>query len=240
MLEYCFKAQSARKEIMEKSSYTTRALTSSSLLNHVNINLPSISEQNRIVGVLETWDGTIEKLVEKIGVKKDIKKGLMQDLLTGKTRLPRFRDKWPDVKFGFFFSERSERGVAGLPLLSIPSDRGVIYQSDSNKKDTSNSDKSKYLRICRGDIGYNTMRMWQGRSALSQMEGLVSPAYTILAPRKDVDSRYFAYLFKTPRIINFFFQKSQGLVSDTWQCRYKDLALIRYRIPSYKEQIGNC
>lgn len=205
-------------------------------IKKLRFTLPEIPEQKRIVSVLETWDKAIKNLTKKIETKKKVKKGLTQNLLTGKIRLVGFKDKWTEPKFGELFSERNERGVAGLPLLSITADRGVIYQSDSNKKDTSNADKSKYLRICPGDIGYNTMRMWQGRNSLSKIEGLVSPAYTILKPNAEVDSRYFAYLFKTPKVINYFFQKSQGLVSDTWQCRYKDFAIIRCRVPSYREQ----
>lgn len=56
--------------------------------------LPSFSEQNRIVSVLETWDKAIEKLSKKLEIKKQIKKGLMQDLLTGKKRLMGFSDDW--------------------------------------------------------------------------------------------------------------------------------------------------
>lgn len=98
--KYCFKTQYARQEIKEKSSYTTRALTSGSLLNYVKLLLPPLPEQNRIVAVLETWDHAIEKLKRKIEIKKEIKKGLMQELLTGKTRLPGFSNSWASKKLG--------------------------------------------------------------------------------------------------------------------------------------------
>jgi type I restriction enzyme S subunit len=62
--------------------------------------LPPLSEQNRIVSVLETWDSGIEKLEQKIAIKKEIKKGLMQELLAGKKRLPGFSDKWEKVQIG--------------------------------------------------------------------------------------------------------------------------------------------
>jgi type I restriction enzyme S subunit len=61
---------------------------------------PSLPEQNRIVSVLETWDRSIEKLSKKIEIKKQIKKGLMQDLLTGKKQLTGFKDKWETVELG--------------------------------------------------------------------------------------------------------------------------------------------
>jgi len=61
---------------------------------------PPLPEQNRIVVVLETWDRAIEKLSRKIELKKQIKKGLMQELLTGKTRLPGFTGGWEAVNLG--------------------------------------------------------------------------------------------------------------------------------------------
>jgi type I restriction enzyme S subunit len=135
------------------------------------------------------------------------------------------------------FSERNERNNDGLSLLSI-GQNGVYPQENSIKKDTSNSDKSKYKRICVGDIGYNTMRMWQGRSALSDLEGIVSPAYTIVIPEDDADSIFFSYLFKTPKLINLFWRNSQGLVSDTLNCKYKDFAIVKAILPKRGEQIA--
>lgn len=65
-----------------------------------DVYLPPLPEQNRIVSVLETWDKSIEKLSKKIQIKKQIKKGLMQDLLTGKKRVKGFNDKWEIKKLG--------------------------------------------------------------------------------------------------------------------------------------------
>ncbi|MCX6753246.1 MAG: restriction endonuclease subunit S [Candidatus Nomurabacteria bacterium] len=72
---------------------------------------PSLSEQNRIVSVLETWDISIKKFAQKIESKKQIKKGLMQDLLTGKKRLGGFSEKWETVELG----DVSKMGSGGTP-----------------------------------------------------------------------------------------------------------------------------
>jgi type I restriction enzyme S subunit len=66
---------------------------------NVLVNLPLVGEQNRIAKVLEIWDEVIEKLGRKIEVKGRIKKGLMRELLTGKTRLSGFSGKWETVAF---------------------------------------------------------------------------------------------------------------------------------------------
>ena len=59
------------------------------------------------------------------------------------------------------------------------------------------------------------MRMWQGASGRSPYEGIVSPAYTVVKPIGDIDTQFFAYMFKKKEIIHLFEINSQGLTSDT-------------------------
>jgi type I restriction enzyme, S subunit len=99
LFSYLFskKFQDNISNMLVGSSYP--AINSSDIEN-LKINLPPLPEQNRIVSVLETWDKSIENLNKKIELKKQIKKGLMQDLLTGKKRLVGFKDKWEVVTLG--------------------------------------------------------------------------------------------------------------------------------------------
>ena len=198
--------------------------------------VPPLEEQQKIVEILSTWDEAIEKqskLIEKLELRK---RGIMQCLLTGRTRLPGFTTPWKKVKLGDIFTERNETKQEHLPLLSIAAEKGVILQSESDKKDTSNEDKSKYKRICPNDIGYNTMRMWQGRSALSSIEGIVSPAYTIVTPKENIDTLFISEIIKLPRVIYDFWTHSQGLVGDTLNCKFHDFKQITVLIPSITEQ----
>ena len=200
------------------------------------IAIPSLSEQIVIEKYIQLWDTAIEKQSELIEQLKLRKRVLMQQLLTGKKRLPGFKGKWKEVKLGSIFDERNETNRCELPLLSITGDKGVINQSDSDKRDISNEDKSKYKRICPGDIGYNTMRMWQGRSALSNIEGIVSPAYTIVTPRESINVKFMSMLIQQPRVVYDFWTHSQGLVSDTLNCKYPDFCQVKVRIPIKDEQ----
>lgn len=200
------------------------------------IAVPPLAEQRKIAEVLGVWDEAIEKqarLIEKLALRK---RGLMQRLLSAKLRLPGFSEPWKTHKLQELFTERNETNRTDLPLLSITGDRGVILQTESEKRDTSNDDKSKYKRIAKGDIGYNTMRMWQGRSALSGLEGIVSPAYTIVVPNTDVDGYYMSVLFKQPRLIYDFWTHSQGLVGDTLNCKYRDFGQVHICCPPLAEQ----
>lgn len=235
---YCFKPATIRREIIRRGQGAVRGNIGQKDLQKVEIILPSVNEQRRIAEILETWDKYIENIDKKLELKKSIKKELTRQLASGRLRLPGFDSTWQEKKLGELFRERKEVGYDDLPLLSITSGREVTYQRHSNKKDTSNKDKSKYKRILPNDIGYNTMRMWQGRSALSKTEGIISPAYTVVTPiAQKADPVFFSYLFRTERMKYLFFQKSQGIVSDTWNCKFKDFAAVVYQIPEYEEQV---
>lgn len=207
-------------------------------LGKFRIPLPSITEQRAMAGLLSTWDSAIQKTEKMIVATARKKAGLIAELLTGRRRLGRYRNEWRRLPLGGLFKERVENGRADLPLLSITREEGVVLRNDTNRRDTSNEDKSKYLRICPGDIGYNTMRMWQGVSALSRHDGIVSPAYTICIPGVEIDGKFASYLFKLPELVHLFYRYSQGLTSDTWNLKFHHFAAIRVRIPDMDEQIA--
>ncbi len=119
---------------------------------------------------------------------------------------------------------------------------GIVPQEESNRKNNSNSNKSKYLRVVPGDIAYNTMRMWEGRSAHVGIEGLVSPAYTVCKPTAGINSLFFSYYFKTEPLIGQFRRYSQGLVKDTLNLKYEAFSRIQVASPSPPEQqkIAEC
>lgn len=233
--KFCFRSYLLRKQIIKFGQGAIRSNIGQGDLSKVKIPIPPLPEQIAIADCLSTWDKAIELQNKLIDDKQNRKDALAQQLLCGKQRLPGFTEEWKEFKLGDLFAERNEVKTINLSLLSIGQD-GVYPQTDSNKRDISNSDKSKYKRIAVGDIGYNTMRMWQGRSALSNLEGIVSPAYTILAPKNDVNSYYFSILFTTSKLTNLFWRNSQGLVDDTLNCKYKDFSKIKHFVPSFEEQ----
>ncbi|WP_417667176.1 restriction endonuclease subunit S [Pseudidiomarina sp.] len=143
---------------------------------------------------------------------------------------------WHISALGDLFSQRKEKDKTDLPLLAITGGGGVVLRDSLERRDTSNADKSKYLRVCKGDIAYNTMRMWQGVSGLSNYEGIVSPAYTICKPKEGVSSFYMAQLFKLPQLVQIFHRNSQGLVDDTLNLKFENLAPIKVCVPPLPEQ----
>lgn len=157
-------------------------------------------------------------------------------------RFPCFSGKWENDKLGNIFVNRQETGFQYLTLMSLTDEYGIVPQYEINKKDNSSFDKSKYLRICEGDIVYNTMRMWQGRCAYCKSEGIVSPAYTVCTPKENYNGMFFYYYFKTYKLIQQFHNNSQGLVSDTLNLNFDKFAFITIDYPLEEEQkkIADC
>lgn len=223
--------------LIRKSNGSTFLEISKRDTEKIEVAVSRLSEQQKIAQILSTWDETIELKEKLIEEKKEQKKGLMQKLLTGEVRLAGFDGEWEEVRLGEVLKERKETGYNNLELLAITSDKGIVRRDEIDLKDTSSNDKSKYKRIIPLDIGYNTMRMWQGVSGVSEYEGIVSPAYTILKPTCKVDSYFMGYLFKVPEIINLFKRYSQGLVNDTLNLKYNNFKIIKVKIPkSLQEQ----
>ena len=145
-------------------------------------------------------------------------------------------NEWHNTIMGEIFTHRQEKNRPELPLLSVTGENGVVDRDTLERRDTSNADKSKYLRVAPGDIVYNTMRMWQGVSGSAPKDGLVSPAYTVLEPKKSITSAFAKYLVKEERLVQVFHKNSQGLVDDTLNLKFANFSPIQVKIPPLPEQ----
>lgn len=250
-LAHVLTSPTVRSELRRRASGTSGSMKniSQSAYLRIRVATPPLELRGKLADVLDTIAMHESILRTLLTAKRRLKRGLMQKLLTGQMRLPQFKmsppprhtafgepSDWSEFRLGDLFSERVETGRADLPLLSITADRGVVVRDDLRRRDTSNGDKSRYLRVARGDICYNTMRMWQGVSALSSLEGIVSPAYTVVAPGPDVDGPFAATFFKFAPVVNLFRRKSQGLVDDTLSLKFHHFSRIRLRFPPVDEQ----
>ena len=150
-------------------------------------------------------------------------------------RFAGFTEAWEQRKLGDCFIERVESMPDG-ELISVTINDGIKKFSELGRHDNSNEDKSKYKKVCVGDIAYNSMRMWQGASGYSPYEGIVSPAYTVLSPNLGINSKCLAYQFKLPEMIHIFQINSQGITSDNWNLKYPALSQIEILISIDEEE----
>ena len=210
------------------------------------IKIPSLPEQQKIADFLSTIDTIIEKQQATVSAWEERKKGVMQKLFSQEVRFKAddgsdFPD-WEEKRLGDVFEERTERSVGGEELLSVTISQGVIRQSDSDKRNNSSENKSNYKVVKKNDLAYNTMRMWQGAEGVSDFDGIVSPAYTVVTPLDGNNGKYFEIFFKQISMLHLFQRYSQGLTSDTWNLKFPSFAKIKCCVPCEKEQnkIVNC
>lgn len=234
------KTQRARKDITSRSGGSTRYNIGQESLSKVSLYLPSLKEQQKIASFFYSIDEWTEYLHKQLAGFKEYKKAIQIKLFSQKLRFKNPEGEnysdWESKLLGDLFNERNDRnGEKDYQLLSVKTHGGVVPQGDTNKTDSSNSDKSKYKVVKVGDIAYNTMRMWQGASGVSLYEGIVSPAYTVVYPKKG-DANFYGYLFKHQRTIFNFYRYSQGLTSDTWNLKFQHFSEVEVTVPSDVEE----
>ena len=201
-------------------------------LSHYEIFFPPTVDEEIAIGA---FFGRIDNLIalhqRKYDRLKNVKKSMLEKMFprdganVPEIRFAGFTDAWEQRKVGDCFTERVESMPDG-ELISVTINDGIKKFSELGRHDNSNDDKSKYKKVCVGDIAYNSMRMWQGASGYSPYEGIVSPAYTVLSPNSGINSKCLAYQFKLPEIIHTFQVNSQGITSDNWNLKYPALSQI--------------
>lgn len=127
-----------------------------STFENIKIVCPPLIEQERIVSVLSLWDTATEKQSELIEKLKLLKRALMQQLLTGKKRLPGFSGEWKKVKLGEI-AERITRKNAedNKNVVTISAQRGFVVQTDFFNKSVASEILDNYFLVHRNEFCYN-------------------------------------------------------------------------------------
>lgn len=86
------------KKVIEKCTGSNYPAINASVFSNLMILLPPLDEQEKIAEILSTWDEAINLTTNLIESKKQLKKALMQNLLTAKIRFPHFKDEWRAIK----------------------------------------------------------------------------------------------------------------------------------------------
>ena len=150
--------------------------------------LPPIEEQQKIAAILTTQDRVIELKEKRLAEKQRQKKYLMQQLLTGKKRLPGFSGEWKNIKLCEVLSERKEKNVEqNLRICSVAVQKGVVDQVEHLGRSYAANDTSNYSVAHYGDIIYTkspTGDFLYGivKQNLLQETVAVSPLYGVFTP----------------------------------------------------------
>lgn len=177
------------------------------LIQKLKVLLPPIEEQRKIVEVLETWDKAIQLTRKLIEQKELQKKYLMQQLLTGHTRLKGFTGKWKKVHLENMLYEVDKRTTCNnqYQIMSVTKN-GIYSQQEYFDKQIASENNIGYKILRRSNIVFSPMNLWMGSIGFFQKDiGIVSPAYKIFSINPKIALfDFLRYFMTTPKMLYLY------------------------------------
>lgn len=133
---------------------------------------------------------------------------------------------------------KSIKGYPDERVLSLYRDYGVVPKDsrDDNHNVTS-EDTSSYKFVEVGDFVINKMKAWQGSMAVSDYQGIISPAYYICRfITNEIDRKYIHYLLRNDTYKAEYMRLSSGMRVGQWDLNIDDFLRIKMVLPSLTEQ----
>lgn len=206
---------------------------------------PPLPEQQKIATILSTQDKVIE-LKEKLLVQKQQqKKYLMQQLLTGKKRLPGFGGEWKTIHLNEISCRIETKNTVGNSnVLTISAQYGLISQTEFFDKVIASDDKSNYYLLSKDEFAYNRSYS-KGypygtiKRLKRYVQGVVSPLYICFAVNKKLASLDFLEQYFEASIIN---REIQSIVQEgarnhgMLNVAVDDFFRIKITMPEIEEQ----
>ena len=203
-------------------------LSAQQLYPHKSV-FPPVEEQKRIVEYLSTKTSLIDaqqsarekeiRLLEELKqaeIANVVTRGLNPDVPMKDSGIPwigKIPSHWEVRRNKYLFKEEDEKNLdLSFQLLTFSRKKGIIPFSEVNEKEPSASDLKNYKVIRQGQLLENRMQAWSGMFAKSEIDGCVSPDYSVFSPTsEDVCVDFFAHLFRTNQYIAHWANLSRGV-----------------------------
>ena len=215
---------------------------------------PPISEQKAIAGFLDKKCGEVDALIadiqQEIETLEQYKRSVITEAVTkgldpsvpmkdsGAGWMPTVPAHWLVEKIKYHLHLKTQKNMSDRQVLSLYRDYGIVPKDsrDDNHNVTS-EDTSSYRFVRVGDFVVNKMKAWQGSVAVSQYEGIVSPAYFVYEfIDESFDKKYFHYLLRNKSYTIEFMRLSGGIRVGQWDLPAEAFENTLVLIPPIEEQ----
>ena len=203
----------------------------------------NIKEQVLIGETLEKFNQYITLHQHKLDNLKLKKKALLQKLFPKngerypELRFPGFTDAWEQRKANYIFNSVTDKGYPELPVLSASQELGMVYR-DQNGIDIQHDKKNEtsYKRVLPGQFVIH-LRSFQGGFAYSEVEGITSPAYTVMSFKNSSEQYglFWKHVFKSETFIKRLETITYG-IRDGRSISFSDFKSLILQYPSFSEQ----
>jgi type I restriction enzyme S subunit len=242
-LAFLAASQHGRRYFQLSSKQSTNlASINSSQLKQFPVLLPPLSEQRKIVGILQTWDKALKKLTALRAAKQDWLTAVTHKLI-GRGGV--FPDSW-DLKPLSVIATRVRRKNDGgdHPMMTISAKSGFLMQSDKFARNMAGSSIDNYTLLQEGDFAYNKGNSLVAKYGciyqLDRPTAVVPFVYFCFTLKSGLDSNFYSHLFaagalnhQLSRLINSGV-RNDGLLN----LNVEDFFGCRVPVPPIEDQRG--
>lgn len=154
-----------------------------------------------------------------------------------KLRFPGFTEDWEQRKADYIFKSVTDKGYPELPVLSASQELGMVYR-EQNGIDIQHNKKNEasYKRVLPGQFVIH-LRSFQGGFAYSEVEGITSPAYTVMSFKNSNEQYglFWKHIFKSEIFIKRLETITYG-IRDGRSISFSDFKSLILQYPSFSEQ----
>ena len=154
-----------------------------------------------------------------------------------KLRFPGFTEDWEQRKADYIFKSVTDKGYPELPVLSASQELGMVYR-EQNGIDIQHDKKNEasYKRVLPGQFVIH-LRSFQGGFAYSEIEGITSPAYTVMSFKNSNEQYglFWKHIVKSETFIKRLETITYG-IRDGRSISFSDFKSLILQYPSFSEQ----
>lgn len=152
-------------------------------------------------------------------------------------RFKEFAEDWENTDASIIFKTYFDKNHPDLPVLSASQEYGMIIREDVGFKVQHNKEnEAGYKRVLPGQFVIH-LRSFQGGFAHSDVEGITSPAYTIIEFRdkSQQDDIFWKYVLTSKEFIKRLETVTYG-IRDGRSISFEDFSELGFNVPDIKEQ----
>lgn len=223
-------------------------------LSRIPIPLPPLAEQEKIVSYLEDKIAKIDEVIlakgEQIKLLQELKDAEIANVVTrGLNPDVKMKDSaiswigqipahWKVVRLKAILRESKEKtSVDGGTLLSLSQYTGIMPKDSTNKMGMFEAESTVGYNIVHpGQFVMNIMLAWNGSYAVSDYEGVISPAYCVFNFNVDCEKKYFHYLLRLPAYSGAFKTQSKGIIDSRLRLYPQYFLAFKTIVPPIEEQ----
>ena len=243
-LGYYLNSNAYHDQLLPHIQGTKISSISKKAISQTHINSPlEKDEQQSIASYFQHLDSLIQSTTKKIESLKQVKAASLQSMFpqegetTPRVRFKGFEGEWEKVRASNVFKTFNEKNRPDLPVLSATQDRGMVNRESIGYNifhDKSN--EATYKHILPGQFIIH-LRSFQGGFAHSSIEGIASPAYTIMEFKDKTRhfDLYWKYIFVSKEFIKRLELITYG-IRDGRSISFEEFSEMYFTVPSYEEQ----